>query len=1354
MATDSLGKYTLLTHLADEFAERYRCGECPSLKEYIDRYPELAEDIRELFPAMAEIEQVKNDRRGADRPAAGRAADGLPLRQLGDFRILREVGRGGMGVVYEAEQISLNRRVALKVLFPQAAQDGKALERFRREARAAAKLHHTNIVPVFEVGREGDLGYYAMQLIQGQGLDQVVDELRRLRAESEQAAGGGAEPCRPGSGQAVLSQVARSLLTGQFAPPEPAVPTPTSPSPAAPAPANPPTVGYDPPPAGDAPAAPTPGNNSSAVLPGRMELSSVESDRRHFFVSVARIGHQAATALAYAHARGIVHRDIKPSNLLLDMGGVVWVTDFGLAKTEDDGLTNPGDLVGTLRYVSPERLRGECDIRADVYALGLTLYELLVLRPALEATDRLRLLEQIRHQEPARPRSLDPRIPRDLETIVLKAIDKDPGRRYPTADDLAEDLHRFIADEPIKARRLSQVERLGRWCRRNPLPASLTALVLLLILGGIGGVLWQWRKAEGARQEAQDARRNRELMLVDTYTSLGLAAAARDDPRQAVLWFAHAASLAGDDRERVAANRTRAAAWGRLALRPVRALVHHHAEWVENNMAFHPGGRHLLTHGFDPAAKETSCRLWDLEKEVELPFPGNPGVVSAAAWDAAGKRLAVGTPRGEVTIFRFPGGKPLSRVPSAGRIARVLFSPDGRYCAVAADDRVRVWDCRQGAFATPELKHPMPVSTLAFHPQGELLATGCRDHFCRIFAVPAEKDTPLFTPVPHLQLRTWPYGHTAAPPLFLDKGRGLLTMPRASAEHGLEASWRDPRTGRVLHLLPVKRYGLTVSGLSGDGKYLVLAGWSHDRIYDVATARPVSPNLEHRVPQPVQAAAFSPDGRILATGGADRVTRLWSVPGGKRLGDSLTHPMSVSAVAFAPDGRHLATAERGGLIRLWALPAGNPRDYRVPVGEKSLVRLSRDGRFLLPTGMSRFSCKLRSTQVFDLTTGRRAGPPLEANGLILDAAFSPDGRQVAAAVSRGASRQKLRHKAGDQSGYLLLWDWRFGKLRHEPLPLPSEPRKVDYSPDGRQLAVICAGGELVRVDPATAKVVGKWQAHPPHPDVTDYINNGAVRFGPDGRSLLTFGTEANRARVWDAAGGELRHELKHNWRCHDVRFSPDGRLVTTAGWDNRVCVWELATGEKLANLAHPDWTFTALFSPDCNQLLTSCRDGRARLWDWRTGRLVCPPFTHDHEVHAVGFTPDGRHVISASMDETLRVWEWRTGKPVSPPLPLGGGGLNLVVSPHGPRVVCGGFLKALPVFHLDDWLAPATLEPDDLCAWGEILSGQRIEGADSVTNLTADEWLERWQAFRRRHPDRGALAPPEGAGRSRQGRSP
>jgi serine/threonine protein kinase len=478
----------LVEKLAEEFVERYRRGERPSLAEYIAAYPEQAEEIRVVFPALVMIEELAP---GEDSSAAAAgpqpvAAQPSPPERVGGYRILREIGRGGMGIVYEAEHEALGRRVALKILNTQAAQETSGLARFRREARTAAQLHHTNIVPVFEVGEEGELCYYAMQFILGQGLDQVQLDLRRLRAGKESAAGA----------------VARSLWTDHF---EPADLTTAPPGDKASGRWNGMNSVLQP----HAPETPTTRCRAAdATAPASIilssELSTLEIDCQHYFRSVARIGLQVAEALAYAHARGIIHRDIKPSNLLLDTAGVVWITDFGLAKTTDQALTQPGDIVGTIRYMSPERFRGECDIRADIYALGLTLYELLILEPAFDGADRLRLIDQIGHQEPTRPRVVDSRIPRDLETILMKAIDKEPRRRYASAEALAGDLRRFLADEPIQARRIGPLERLGRWGRRNPLVAGLSAAVVLVTALGFAGVFGQMQVAQANEHKAHE----------------------------------------------------------------------------------------------------------------------------------------------------------------------------------------------------------------------------------------------------------------------------------------------------------------------------------------------------------------------------------------------------------------------------------------------------------------------------------------------------------------------------------------------------------------------------------------------------------------------------------------------------------------------------------------------------------------------------------------------------------------------------------------------------------------------------------------------------------------------------------
>ncbi|HVS39810.1 MAG TPA: serine/threonine-protein kinase, partial [Gemmataceae bacterium] len=463
--------------LAEEFVTRYRRGERPSLDEFIARRPDLADDIRDLFPGLVVMEGVRPDREDATGPYAG--GDGSAPAKLGDYRILREVGRGGMGVVYEAEQESLGRHVALKVLPAHSLLDPQRLRRFQREAKAAARLHHTNIVPVFGVGEANGLHYYVMQFIQGQGLDAVLVELMALRGvktptpahDGSVSAAGSLAPrtahrlYRAGDASAV--DMARSLLTGGFA-----------------------TMAGAPTPEDDASPLPAPlpatsGSNSAINLPGQSDTSRLSETGRAFWQSVARIGVQAAEALAYAHAQGTLHRDVKPSNLLLDTQGTVWVTDFGLAKAADsEDLTQAGDIVGTIRYMAPERFQGKSDARSDVYGLGLTLYEMLALRPAFDASDRNRLLHQVTHEAPPRPRAVNRDVPRDLETVVLKAIARDPAHRYASAGEVAADLGRFLEDKPIRARRVGLAEQLWRWGRRNPVVAGLTAAVLLLLLLG------------------------------------------------------------------------------------------------------------------------------------------------------------------------------------------------------------------------------------------------------------------------------------------------------------------------------------------------------------------------------------------------------------------------------------------------------------------------------------------------------------------------------------------------------------------------------------------------------------------------------------------------------------------------------------------------------------------------------------------------------------------------------------------------------------------------------------------------------------------------------------------------------
>ena len=432
-----------MDEVADEFLKRYRQGKRPSITEYVHAHPGLAAEIRELFPTLIVLEQLGPRQEEIAGQQNGTAASGPTPLSLGEYRILREVGRGGMGIVYEAEQTPLGRHVALKVLPASAVLNPSILTRFQNEVRAVARLHHTNIVPVFGVGEDQGTHYYAMQFIAGQGLDVVLEELRRLRSSEPIAAAAATEdPSLLGRAAGISAPSARGNPTSH----------------------------------GTSPA--------------------------EYFRSVARMGVQVAEALAHAHSQGVLHRDIKPSNLLLDAQGCVWVTDFGLAKQEGCDVTNTGDVVGTLRYLAPERFQGRSDARTDIYGLGVTLYELLTTQPAFAMTDRARLVHEIVHSDPPSPRRCEHRLPRDLETIVLKAIAKDPAERYASASDMAADLRHFLDDKPIGARPLSLGERLRRWCVRRPALASLAVALLLSLAVGMGSVGWQWARAETNLKEA------------------------------------------------------------------------------------------------------------------------------------------------------------------------------------------------------------------------------------------------------------------------------------------------------------------------------------------------------------------------------------------------------------------------------------------------------------------------------------------------------------------------------------------------------------------------------------------------------------------------------------------------------------------------------------------------------------------------------------------------------------------------------------------------------------------------------------------------------------------------------------
>jgi len=1282
MAISESGNHDLLDQLAKEFAERLRRGERPSLEEYADRYPALAEEIRELFPAMVKVQRAEALRPAeepaitGDSPPANLSLNRIPReigpgrasvvnqagqtgpgRKIGDYRILREIGRGGMGVVYEAEQISLGRRVALKVLPRSVSSDRLVQERFRREARAAARLHHTNIVPVYEVGQESDVCFYAMQFIQGQGLDTVIAELRRLRERSGsrsngmapsrgQSLGRGREHTGPDAealtvGDGVeVSAVVRSVLSGRFDPRssglEPAallagartggIATPTHTERETHAAEADPALAHTV--TGSATAADTVNperahpfapasspsaspSSTSAILPGGAQVSSVESGRRAFFRSLAQIGRQVAGGLAYAHARGIVHRDIKPSNLLLDTEGVVWIADFGLAKGEDEGLTQSGDILGTLRYMSPERFRGEGDARADVYALGLTLYELLALRPGFDSPDRLKLIEQIKIKEPQKPRSIDARIPRDLETIVLKAIDKDPKARYQTAEAMGEDLGRFLADEPIRARQVSAAERYWRWARRNPVVATLGGvLTALLVLVTIGSLLVARRYASLAEREGNSAAAERSARLEVVQALKTAEKAEREateqknradsaaEVAQRNLFYAqmHLAQQAWREHRGLTHMRELLATWvpkgnssdrrgwewfyiNSLPYQNVRTL----APGVRRDMnrpcfvTWHPANNRLAS-----STNDGLIRIWDVNREqIILTLRGarrtNTYVVGQhLAWSPK-HTLAAGYVDGTVHVWDTTSGREVHVFRGLkSEVCSVAFNSDGgRVAACAVDGTIKIWDSDTGRIVDG-VAHPGGVTTGVWAPDEKHITCGHYDGTVTISGTHA--------------------------------GDNVTTL----REH------KSP-----IHAL----------AWSPDSKRLASASYDHTaRIWDVASEKTVLGPLRHS--HEVTSVAWEPNGERLATGCIDETVKIWSTTAGREVATLRGHVQTVTSLAWRPDGL-LASGAGDGSVRIWTSIRDQESSvlpgHAVPA---TSVSWSPDGKRIASGGDDgeiRIWDTARRVELISFRghDRRRLNPQF---GLIRSLAWSPDGTRLASAGLDGAAK---------------VWEAAGGR---ELFALPADRGavwSVAWSPDGTYLAAGSQDGSI-RVAEGLGQTpkVHVFKAHQPR-RLGSSGEHGvrALAWSPHGDRLASGGVDG-LVKVWDPIRRAELAQLRKDTSApiFGVAWSPDGKRLAATGAENLVVTWDVATCQTLSTMSgHTTWVDSVAWSPDGTRLASAGYDNTVRISDPVTGEETLVLGGNSGWFHNVSWHPDGAQLAAASNDGQIWIWDATRG---------------------------------------------------------------------------------------------------------------
>jgi WD40 repeat protein len=922
---------------------------------------------------------------------------------------------------------------------------------------------------------------------------------------------------------------------------------------------------------------------------------------------------QLAEAVQHAHDRGVIHRDLKPENILLqplalsdtgEAGGdslpamagaeaatrfTPRLTDFGLARAVDanrGGLTHTGMQLGTPPFMAPEQASGDLDRvgrLSDVYGLGAVLYSCLTGRPPFQAATIMETLRQVREQDPVPVRRLNPAVPRDLETVCLKCLEKEPTRRYPSAGALMEDLRRFVDDEPVLAVPAGWPTRAAKWIKRRPAVSGLLAALILVAVTALAVIAVT---VSEVIREADLLRREKDRADAQAAAALSQTARADDEAARAVR---HAEEVA------------RALYIGQIGWTRAEILENGHAAAVRVLEQTRPDLRsweygHLLRRA----------------EGTPLVLRMNAGAVYAVAFSPDGSRMATALADHKVRLWDVRTGQEVLVLRGHGdKVSSVAYSPDGtRLASAAYDATAGVWDAESGTRLLTLRGHSRAVNCVAYSPEGDRVATGSEDQSVRVWD--ARTGAPCFE--------------------FSGRGSAVNAVAYSPDDTTLVAACddgtvlvRDAATGKECPGFQ-ERGSVAACAFSPDGRQIALAFNRRDfrsslpgtddgsgvDLRDVRSGQTLR-LLKTRAGR-LQSLAYSPDGATLAVTSSRGAIQLWD-PRAESLPISLPGQLGpVSSVAFSPDGARMATGARDDTARLWDPRAESDGvEFSGHRGAVLTFVVSPDGKLAVTTSND------GTARVWDVQSAT-ALVTLRHGGIIMTASFSPDGRLLA---------------TGSRDGVVRVADVPTGAEIHALRGHGGGVMWVAFSPDGLSLASASEDKTARTWDTRSWKELRVFRGH------TNPVS--AVAFTPDGNRLVTASADQT-ARAWDARNGEPLLVFRgHTQTIDSIAVSPDGKLLGTASWDQTARLWDLGTGAELRRLVgHTNIVTDVSFSPDGRRVVTGSWDQTARVWDVLTAQELLALRGHADHVSSALFSPDGAYVATASWDKTAKLWDSRT----------------------------------------------------------------------------------------------------------------